>query len=353
MADACLDGMAVARTMTVSPMLPPSFSRPMAGVCLASALLLASACATHRAHTPRSPTPSRTLARPPGQIADMLSSSPFRLRKPERAKSGVMGVSKATAYFPEQNFALPVKWAPAPAGTLDGWNSAPRKELAAFAIQRWFLDPDDWVVPPTAMRCVPLREYPRVPKKPTPTVEGSRCVLGLIAAWLQHVTPADDIYDPERFEDDAAYATHVADLNLLLYLIEHRDARGDNILFSEDGRHVYSVDNGIAFGNIVWNYFVTNWDVLRVPALRRTSIERLRRVTRADLDALAVVTELRSDRKRVLQPVQASAPFDATRGARVRRGHVQLGLTADEIAGVGTRMEQLLARVDAGEIETF
>jgi hypothetical protein len=150
----------------------------------------------------------------------------------------------------------------------------------------------------------------------------------------------------------STYAAHVADFNLLLYLIEHRDGRSSNILVGDDGRRVYSVDNGIAFGSLVWNYFVVNWNELRVPALRRASIGRLRRVTRADLDALAVVRELRADRKRVLQPVRASAVRSGD-GARVRQGHVQLGLTADEITGVARRLAALLARVDAGEIRTF
>jgi hypothetical protein len=324
---------------------------------LVGAVLLATACTTPRAYgpspRPTSRTPTRTLARPPAEVARLLSSSPFKLRDIERAATGVMGVSKAMAHFPQEGLDLPVKWAPAPSDTLDGWNAAPRKELATLAIQQWFLDPDDWVVPPTSMRCVPLREYPRVPVKPNPAVPGTRCVLGLIAAWLQHVSPVESVFDPERFEDDEAYAARVADFNLLLYLIEHRDGRSSNILVSDDGRRIYSIDNGIAFGNLVWNYFVVNWDVLRVPALRRESVDRLRRVTRADLNALAVVRELRVDRKRVLQPAEPSAPFDPAQGARVRTGHVQLGLTTDEIAGVAERLQQLLARVDAGEIATF
>jgi len=338
-----------------------SSSRHWVTVTAVAAALLVAACARPEPRVPvvpqtRAPaarTPARELTRPPAEIVRLLSSARFELRDVKRAEGGVMGVSKATAHFPVERVDLPVKWAPAPRATLDGWNAAPRKELAAFAIQQWFLGPDDWIVPPTAMRCVPLTEYPRMEEKPEPTIEGTRCVLGLLAAWLQHVTPAEVIYDPDRFTRDPAYAARVADFNLLTYLIEHRDGRSSNILVSEDGQRVYSVDNGIAFGNLVWNYFVTNWDVLRVPALRRASIDRLRRLTRADLDALLVVSELRADRKGVLRPTRPGPPFDPANGARVRSDQVQLGLTRQEIDGVAQRLTQLLARVDAGEIPAF
>jgi len=295
------------------------------------------------------------LSRPPAEIQRLLSSARFELRDMKRAETGIMGVSKAMAHFPDQRIDLPIKWAPAPKGTLDAWDASPRKELAAFAVQRWFLDPDDWLVPPTAMRCVPLATYPHDAKTIEPTVEGTRCVLGLVAAWLQNVEPVQVIYDAERFAHDRAYAEHVADFNLFAYLVEHRDARSSNILVTKDpvGQRIYSVDNGIAFGNLVWNYLVANWDVLRVPALRRASIDRLRRVTRTDLDALLVVFELRSDEQGVLQPTRPGPPFDPSVGARVRDARVQLGLTGTEVDGVATRLKQLLARVDAGEIATF
>jgi len=335
--------------------MPHSPSR----TALALAVALCAACA----HPQPGPLPprkaaaphpaTRELGRPPAEVERLLESAPFELSDVKRAEAGVMGVSKATAHFPQQRIDLPVKWAPAPHASLDAWDAAPRKEIAAFAVQQWFLDPDDWVVPPTAIRCVPLDEYPASETKPSPTVPGTRCVLGLLAAWLQHVKPAEVIYDAERFAKDRTYAASVADFNLLTYLIEHRDGRGGNILVSDDGEHIWSVDNGIAFGNLVWNYFVTNWDVLRVPALRKASVDRLRRVTEADLDALLVVSELRADRNGVLQPVRPGPAFDPAIGARVRGTQVQLGLGRPEVDAVAHRLKALLAHVDAGEIKTF
>jgi hypothetical protein len=337
-------------------MTPPTLSSRTA---LALAVALCAACA----HPQPGPLPprkaakahpaTRELGRAPAEIQRLLESEPFELRDVKRTERGVMGVSKAIAHFPKQGVDLPIKWAPAPSGSLDAWNAAPRKELAAFAVQQWFLEPDDWIVPPTAMRCVPLAQYPTGDVTPTPTIEGTRCVLGLVAAWLQHVKEPEVLYDPEHFARDRTFATSVADFNLFAYLIEHRDGRGGNILVSEDGERIWSVDNGIAFGNLVWNYFVTNWDVLRVPALRKASVDRLRRVTQADIDALLVVTELRPDRNGVLQPVKPGAPFDPSVGARARGTRVQLGLGRPEVDAVADRLRALLAHVDAGEIKTF
>ena len=325
---------------------------------LALAVALCDACAhpqTGPLPPPTAATPhpaTRELGRPAADVQRLIGTAAFELRDVKRAERGVMGVSKATAHFPKQGIDLPIKWAQAPPASLDAWNASPRKEVSAFAVQQWFLEPDDWIVPPTAIRCLALGEYPVEPK-PAPTVQGTRCVLGLVAAWLKDVKPPEVIYDPAHFAKDRTYAASVADFNLLTYLIEHRDGRGGNILVSDDGERVWSVDNGIAFGNLVWNYFVTNWDVLRVPALRKASIDRLRRVTKDDLDGLLVVSELRPDREGVLQPVRPGPALDPSTGARVRGTEVQLGLSRPEVDAVADRLRALLEHVDAGEIKTF
>jgi hypothetical protein len=296
----------------------------------------------------------RALPLPPDRLGRLLARAPFEIESAKRAEAGVMGVAHARIRLPEQRLEMDVKWKTAPAGTADGWDNSPRKELAAYDVQQWFLAPDDWIVPPTAVRCVPLAAYQRL-QDAAPTIEGTQCVLGLMAAWLTNVSPPEALYDPQRFETDRSYAAHFADLNLLTYLIQHRDGRLSNFLVSNDpadGR-VWAIDNGIAFGNLVWNYFVTNWDVIRVPALRRQSVDRLRRVTPRQLRSLLVAAELRADADGVLQPVAPSSPRDVDRGTRVTPGRVQLGLTRDEVDAVATRRAELLARVDRGEIPLF
>ena len=68
-------------------------------------------------------------------------------------------------------------WKEAPRGTCDGWNNNPRKEIACYAVQRWFLDPADYVVPTIALRAIPLGLYRRVAPEATPTIDGDRVYL--------------------------------------------------------------------------------------------------------------------------------------------------------------------------------
>jgi hypothetical protein len=77
--------------------------------------------------------------------------------------------------------------------------------------------------------------------------------------------------------------------NLLTYLVEHEDGRAGNVLVSKapEDRRVFAIDNGIAFGAIVKNWFVPNWNVIRHPAVPHLEIDRLRRSTAAGSTGLA------------------------------------------------------------------
>jgi hypothetical protein len=103
----------------------------------------------------------------------------------------------------------------------------------------------------------------------------------------------------------------------------------------------------------VYNYLVTNWDTLHVPALRRAAVERLRGLDAADLDALLVVAELRADADGVLRYVPPGPVVDPDEGTRVGPGFIQLGLTRAEVDAVAERRTRLLARIDRGEIPLF
>ncbi len=41
----------------------------------------------------------------------------------------------------------------------DSFNNVPRYDLAAYELQKLFLDPAEYVVPPTALRMVPLADF--------------------------------------------------------------------------------------------------------------------------------------------------------------------------------------------------
>jgi hypothetical protein len=98
---------------------------------------------------------------------------------------------------------------------------------------------------------------------------------------------------------------------------------------------------------------VTNWDTLHVPALRRASVERLRRLDPAALEALLVVAELRADADGFLRPVPPGPVADPELGTRVDPGHIQLGLTRAEVDAIAERRTRLLEQVDHGEVPVF
>ncbi len=163
--------------------------------------------------------------------------------------------------------------------------------------------------------------------------------------------------DRARFARDPCYRTTIANLNLLTYLIDHRDdAKASNFLVSRGPPppRAFSVDNGEAFSGLrpLRGWLVRSWSRLLVPALPAEAVERLRRMGRAQLARLAVVAqlELRDGR---LRPVAPGPPFDAAHGVRRRGELIQLGLTAPEIDGIGKRAAALVAQVDSGRIGQF
>lgn len=336
----------------------------MRAAALLAGLLLAAAC---RPGTPEVPGPLRPAPRaaesrpgdswpvPPEEAERLFATSPLELVTYEAMAEGVAGAFKSEVRFLDGGRRMKVKWKTAPAGDFDGWNNNPRKELASYAVQQWFLDPKDYVVPTVALRCVPVAAFERFAPGTKPSLPGTNCVIGTLFLWLQNVEVPAKLYDPEQFVRDPWYAYHLANFNLFAFLVEHRDARAGNVLVSTgDGpRRVFAVDNGISFGELIYNFLVANWDVMRVPALRREAIERLRAVDGRRLDALGTLVELAVDRAGGMRPVEGGPPIDPTRGVRVTRDRVQMGLTRAEIGAVATRLAELLRRVDDGSLPVF
>jgi hypothetical protein len=333
---------------------------------VAALLALVLACASSLGPRDRSPVSFRESAPPhaedlypnwpaaPETAAELMTKDNPESRNVESAGGGTTGAERHTLYFPSADLEFDVKWKTVPR-RLDGFNNSPRKELAAYAIQRVFLEPEDYVVPTSAIRCAPLERYRERQPLASATVKGTQCVLGVLSVWMKDVTVPDVLYDEERFRSDAQYAYFMSNLNLFTYLVDHRDGRGGNFLVSKDDgrRQVFAVDNGISFGPWVFNYFVPNWTNLRVAALRKESIERLRAIERADLDFLLVVVQLEANANGILRAAPPGAPFDPDDGVSVRDGTVQFGLTASEIDGIFERIEKLIDAVDAGHVPVF
>jgi hypothetical protein len=273
--------------------------------------------------------------------------------KDEAAGSGVTGARKLTLRFTD-GADVEVKWKPVPAG-LDGWNNSPRKDLAAYEVQRLFLDPADYVVPATVVRCLPTEAFTRVGRRVRPNLKGTTCQLGEIGLWLHDVHIPERVYDPELFASDPVYAGHLADMNLLTYLIKHQDGRSGNFVLSNDpdNRRAYSIDNGIAFGAFIHNFFVENWNELRVPALRASAVERLRATPAESFETLAVVVEMQRDADGILQPAARTPSRQPEDGIYFGDGVLQLGLEREEIEELKVRRKELLDAVSAGRIKTF
>ena len=242
-----------------------------------------------------------------------------------------------------------------PATRRDEFNNVPRYELAAYRLQPLFLDPEDYVVPPTVFRGFPL-EVVRAwgETELEPTYRESEEVFFVVQYWLQSVTNPLDPLDIVRFEQDPTYARHIANLNILTYLIEHKDANQGNVLLSTDPENprAFTVDNGVAFSSDESEQG-SIWKDIRVPAVPLSTVERLRSIDREVLRAtVGVVSEHRLEGERYV-PVAPTEILNKGRGVRQEDGILQLGLTERELRAVDGRIDRLLRRVDRGRLDTF
>jgi hypothetical protein len=249
--------------------------------------------------------------------------------------------------------AIEVKWAVAPAGG-EAFNNQPRYEAAAYELQKLFLDERDYVVPPTALRMVPQSVFAAsAGLKGEPTFDDSPAVLVELQYWTMGVTP-EGVFDPKRASRDSVYARHLGDLNILTYLIRHRDANKGNMLLSADSTNprLFAVDNGVAFASPPSNRG-TDWERMRVERVSAATVARLRSINEASLaTALGVVGQF----ERRGDDYVATAPgpnLDADKGIRRKGSTLQLGLTTYEIEGVRDRLKSLLKDIDRGKVKTF
>ncbi len=281
----------------------------------------------------------------------------FEIISDEGAGAGVTGARRVTVRIVGHDEDLRLKTKDFPSG-LDGTNNSPRKELAAYTIQRFFLDPVDYVVPTVGVRCVPLDDWKtRHTHSPT-RVHGTECALISYAFWLQNVTLPEPLYDEQRFLNDARYAYYLANFNLLTYLVSHHDMRYGNALVSknDEDRRVFAIDNGTTFGAFFFNWFYPpsfSWRNIKVPAIPRNAVNRLRKLKEEDLRSLAVIVQLEADQDGILRIEKPGDPIDEEEGVSVRGTTVQLGLTDGEIENIWERIEHLLEDIDDGKLGLF
>ena len=288
----------------------------------------------------------------PDSAEARLAHAPFELVRAQDTRFEGDRTQQAMLDFPGGTPML-VKWARAPRGG-ETFNNQPRYELAAYRLQKLFLEPEEYVVPPTALRVVPLAWYrselePRAPA----TFSGTDHVLVVLQYWLWAVT-ADGVYDEARFGRDTTYARHLANLNVFCYLIRHSDANVGNFLRSEGdaGPRVFAVDNGVAFDSQESNRG-HEWRRMRVDRIPRTTMERLRRLTEERLQReLGVLVQFEPSGEG-MTAVEPGPNLDPDDGIREEGGVVQLGLTRGEIEDVWDRLQDLLEEVDEGDLGVF
>jgi hypothetical protein len=233
----------------------------------------------------------------------------------------------------------------------DSFNNVPRYDLAAYALQKLFLDPAEYVVPPTALRMVGVPEFAKYSPGVQRTFPGADQVVAVVQYWLSDIKVIADVYLPDRFAADPVYARHIGQLNVLTYLINHRDSNLGNFLIGrqETGARVFSIDHGVAFGSADSDRGEL-WRVMRVNRLPADTVARLRKITAETLqDSLGVLAQWQL-KGGAYVPVAAGKNLSEGRGVRRDGNELQMGLTRPEILAVNRLLKKLLEQVDAGKI---
>ncbi len=233
----------------------------------------------------------------------------------------------------------------------NSFNNVPRYDLAAYELQKLFLDPEEYVVPPTALRMVPLADFARYSPDVKRTFSAADQVVAVVQYWLNDIQSIPDVYDPARFVADPVYARHIGQLNVLTYMIRHRDSNQGNFLLgkAEVGARVFSIDHGVAFASDESDRGDV-WKELRVDRLPADTVARLRLITPQMLtERLAVLAQWRLEGRSYV-PVPNGDNLSEHGGVRRKKNDLQMGLTKGEIREVHKLLTKLLARVDSGEI---
>jgi hypothetical protein len=297
------------------------------------------------------------IAMPVAELERMLADDPLKIVSADKSRPKAPGdiTSKAEVSFGGRE-PFRVKLRRSDPGA-EGFNNVPRYDLAAYAIQRLLMDPNEFVMPPTALRMIPVAEFKSQYHDPAavkPTFRGADEVLCVVQYWLQNVTNPPDILDMNKFDTDAVYARHIGQLNVFTYLIEHRDSNQGNFLISkaEQGPRVFSIDHGVAFASLDSDRG-TDWLELRVDRLPKDTIERVRAMDKDLLTSKLGVLGQWELRDGHYVPVPLTANMRATRGVRIEGGVVQMGLTREEISAVAKQARNLLNKVDRGKVQVY
>ena len=317
-------------------------TKPPAGAFAAPLLLcLAAAAAAQDAN----------IKQPIEELERLLAAEPLVITQAEKSRPNAVGDITLKADISFGGAApLRVKLRKAEPGA-NSFNNVPRYDLAAYELQKLFLDPAEYVVPPTNLRMVAIADFAKYSPDVRPTFRDADQVLAVVQYWLSDIKSIPDVYDARRFDSDAVYARHIGQLNILTHIIRHRDSNQGNFLVgkSEQGARVFSIDHGVAFDSEESDRGEL-WKDMRVSRLPADTVERLRAITPERLtQALGVLAQWRLEDGRYVAVAKGENKSES-RGVRRSGGELQMGLNKSEIQSVHRRLKDLLKRIDAGKI---
>jgi hypothetical protein len=306
--------------------------------------------------------------RPAAEVEALLRDPRLEIRASEPTPSGRQSARILTlvaAQRPEP-VRFRAKWRAL--STSHGLND-PRKEVAAHAVQKLFLDDRELVFPPTTGHCFELAGYRRaVSPEEQASLAGTACVYGTLSYWLEgaHATRdarllgwlgARGLFDEKLFYDNATYRRTIADVNLLSHLVDHGDTHSGQFLLSgfRHRPHVYVVDTTIAFSAYRNPTLLPrdDWSSIQVPALSARSVARLRGLSRQTVARLATIEQYEIRNGRLVPSAMTPPALRADAGLRRVANVVQVGLTERELDRLWRRIQGVLASVDRGETRTF
>lgn len=296
-------------------------------------------------------------------IERLLAGPDLQILGMDNTPSGLQGAKVLTLQgnLDGRTTTFRVKWRAQ--STADVINE-PRKELAAYAVQKLFLDDRELAAPPTAAYCFPLAEYQQFDSKEKRNFRGVDCVFGFATYWLEGVKDVDSaredgwlskrntsgFWDPQLFERDAMYRASLSRCNLLTHIINHGDAHDNQLLFEQTprGLRAYVVDNSVAFLSIKnpTMLFTEDWSKIQVPSLPQQSIARLKNLTQRDLERLRTIQRLELRNRRLTTQQPETDPPGEGKGIWWSDKTLRIGLTESEIELVWSRIRELLARPD-------
>ena len=172
------------------------------------------------------------ILRPVAELERLLAAEPMVIQQAQISRPNAKGdiTLRADVSFGGSP-PLRVKLRKAVPG---GGSNVPRYDLAAYELQKLFLDAGEYVVPPTALRMVALADFARYSPDVQRTFAGADQVLGVVQYWLDDVKAIADVYDAQRFAADPVYARHIGQLNVLTFLVAHRASNVGNFLIGRD-----------------------------------------------------------------------------------------------------------------------